>query len=114
MRTLVCSLLMLVTCLPSVAEIGPTPGTLSVKPVFDKSDLVCKCFVRSLIAKSEPTQADGKPGARVQTTAEVLIQDSFKPREIGSGHVTIKYEEEDDQTGLRLRGSRLGLEEANA
>jgi hypothetical protein len=68
-----------------LADIVPAPGTTPVKPLFDKSDIVCKCFVKSLeVLQEEPLGAGPKALIRRRVRAAVEIQDSYKARDQGN------------------------------
>lgn len=62
------------------ADLGPVPGTQHVKPVFDKSDLVCMCTVESTATAVERglKDSEGRPLVRITTTTTFAIAFAYK------------------------------------
>jgi len=64
----------------AAADVMPVPGTQPVKPVFDKSDLVCMCTAESTNREVQPGLQDsaGRPMARITTTTTFAIAMLYK------------------------------------
>jgi hypothetical protein len=90
------------------AEIGPTPGSQPVTPVFAAADLVCNCFVKSLSVVEEPIEAGEKSAIRRHVTASIEIRDSYKSEGLGNQVVLLEYVQ-DEQLGRRIAGARQRL-----
>jgi hypothetical protein len=94
-----------------LADIVPTPGTLPVRPTFDKSDLVCKCFTISLqVLEKEQLGTGPKAVIRQRVQARVEIQDLYKSdrQSKGNGTIFVEFEEMTSTSGLEF-SARLGL-----
>jgi len=81
----------LVLCARVMADI--VPGTLDVKAAFEKSDLVCNCFVRS-IAIMEERSIVNRPGVSIirrRMRANVEIKDLYKSREPNGQSIVVEY-----------------------
>jgi hypothetical protein len=64
----------------AAADVMPVPGTQRVKPVFDKSDLVCICTAESTNREVQSGLQDsaGRPIARITTTTTFAIATVYK------------------------------------
>ncbi len=64
----------------AAAQVGPVPGTQPVKPVFDKSDLVCMCTAQSTNREVQGGLEDSarRPMARITTTTMFAVAIAYK------------------------------------
>jgi hypothetical protein len=64
----------------AAAQVGPIPGTQPVKPIYDKSDLVCICTAQSTTTEVQSGLKDsmGTPTARITTKTTFTIAAVFK------------------------------------
>jgi len=102
----------ILVCLVAVslvrADIGPTPGSEAIAPVFAAADLVCNCFVKSVAVVEERIDVAGKPAVRRYITATTEIRDSFKTDGIEDHVVLLRYVRE-EQHGMRIAGARQAI-----
>lgn len=79
----------------AVAQVMPIPGTEPVKPVFDRSDIVCNCTVDSLRTQSEHTSLrGGKPFVERRVRATLRVQETFKTTTPPPGKLIVEFVEE--------------------
>lgn len=91
MKTLFCAFGILVSA-NVMSTIAPTPGSLRVRPVFEKSDLVCNCFVESLTLAGERT-IQGSTLVRRRMRAKVTIQDIYKTMQPRPRTIVVEFEQ---------------------
>lgn len=78
-RIYLCFLTALLFPLYSLGEIGPLPGWVSVKPVFEKSELVCSARVQSVdITQKESTGSNNSPEILVTVRLRAIVLDVYK------------------------------------
>jgi hypothetical protein len=93
---------LLAVCGSLSAEVGPTPGTQPVGPVYQTSDLVCNCVVTSTQAQSEErVQAEGNPVFQRHRIAKVDVQAAYKSRGSTDGGIFVEYDNDSLQDGER-------------
>lgn len=73
------------------SDIVPVPGTQAVRPVFEASDLVCNCSVKSLsVIGQQPIPQSSVIRKRMQATVE--IQDVYKSWASATGAILLQFE----------------------
>jgi len=75
-----------------LAQIGFVPGTQPIAPVFEKSDLVCNCFVKSL----SPLRAhiDGKCPGPARVRAVVEVRDAYRSRNAVERSIAVEFDQD--------------------
>jgi hypothetical protein len=74
---------------PLLGDISPVPGTVPVAPLFEKSDLVCNCFVKSLTPIRE--HIDGKCPGPSQLRADVEVRDTYKAQRVNERSIVVEF-----------------------
>ena len=90
-------------------EIVPIPGTISIDPVFKKSDLVCSCFVQNVRDTTEPIEINGAPAMRHNVIASLVLRDVYKGS-VPEKTVLLGYETAEQQ-GIAVGGSSQSVNE---
>ncbi len=98
----------LMAFLPAAADIGPVPGTVPVRPVFDRSDVVCAGYVKSLSSKDTPGHADRRLVIQRRSLASVDIIDLYKAPKTLATEIRVEYEI-DVENGVWVSGSHSSL-----
>jgi hypothetical protein len=95
--------------LAAAGDFGVAPGSVPVETVFAQADLVCNCFIQSVVDHTSPAEVRGRASIRHQVTARVLIRDVYKSNDARMSNFIVEYTiyEQHDQ---RVAGSSLGLE----
>jgi hypothetical protein len=75
-----------------LADVGPVPGMQPIAPVFDKADIVCKCYVESVVVAQRSVGSVGDDKIRHQATAEVQIEDFYKSDGSRNDVITVTFE----------------------
>jgi hypothetical protein len=88
---------------PLLGDLGPTPGSVPIAPLFDKSDLVCNCFVKSVTPVRE--HIDGKCPGPSRFRADVKVRDTYKFQRADEQSIVVEFGSEarcnSSQPGLR-------------
>ena len=94
--------LLLIAMTATVAgTIVPIPGTVRVRPVFDKSDIVCECVVRKILnVHDHQMNVDGVLRTVRDVTATVDVEDLYKQTRGGRGNTAVTVEEHSPQNPL--------------
>lgn len=90
MKVLLSLAFSVVICTPLMADIVVTPD---VQAAFQKSDLVCKCFVKSTVVMDERS-IPNRPGVFViqrRMRASVEIRDSYKTQDVNHRSIVVEY-----------------------
>lgn len=90
------------------ADIGPSPGTQPVTPVFAAADLVCNCLVKSVASVDEPIVVGERAAVRRHVTATVEVEDYLKSDGPRNQVIHVEYTL-DHQQGRRIAGARQEL-----
>lgn len=78
-RIYLCLLTVLLFPLCSFSEIGPLPGGVSVKPIFEQSELVCSARVQSVdITQKENAGSNNSPEILVTVRLRAIVLDVYK------------------------------------
>jgi hypothetical protein len=109
-RLLACILLIFSTWAPAHADIAPIPGSVLVRPVFDRSDVACAGAVTSTTARDSQIRVGDRSFVRRHITASVQIVDLYKAPNPVPAQINIEYELDIDG-GNRIGGSRFDLKE---
>ena len=98
----------LVLSVPLYADI--VVDTLDVKTVFDKSDLVCNCFVGPIAVVEERSilSPPGPPLKRRRMKASVKVEDVYKPSGSSEQSVVIEYDQDVPNTSASQPGLSQG------
>ena len=88
---------------PLLGDIVPTPGSVPIVPLFEKSDLVCNCFVKSLTPIRE--HIEGKCPGPSRLRADVEVRDTYKSQLVDGGSIVVEFDGDgwcnSSQPGLR-------------
>jgi len=90
------------------ADIGSVPGTVPVRPAFDRSDVVCACYVKSISFRDSPVRDDGRSIVLRRSLASVETIDLYKAPVSLPTEIAVEYEL-DLYHGVRVGGSRYSL-----
>jgi hypothetical protein len=102
-------LVVAVLCTALAADIGPTPGTQRVGPIFERADLVCNCAVESInVVNEEHLQRQGKLLIRRHMIASVEVQDAYKSSVSVAQRISVEYDEETPATMASMPGLTSG------
>ena len=95
MKLVLCILIIFVLSIPTITEIGPTPGSQLVRPVFEKSDVVCNCFVRSLSpANTQPSIVKGNCPGPARMSADIVVRDWYKTSQYSLASLVVEYDQD--------------------
>lgn len=75
---------------PLLGDIGPTPGSVPIARLFEKSDLVCNCFVRSLTPIRE--HIEGKCPGPSRLRANVEVRDTYKSQLVDRVSMLVEFD----------------------
>lgn len=90
MRAFILAVVSFLPVLLQPSDIVPVPGTQAVRPVFEASDLVCNCSVKSLsIIAQQPIPQSSVIRKRIQATVE--IQDVYKSSSSAAGPILLQF-----------------------
>lgn len=97
-------LLLIALALPRlvVADVGPIPGTIRVKPIFDKADLVCNGRIESIV-RGSGGGSEGVVGSKDFYKVKVEVQDIYKKEPGLTGQIEIEYPHDPAVTDSGLR-----------
>jgi HEAT repeats len=75
------------------ADVMPVPGTQRVKPIFDRSDLVCMCTAESTntVVQGGLKDSAGRPLARITTTTTFAIAVAYKQNRSAGQQLAIRW-----------------------
>ena len=110
MRFYVISCIILGLSAAARADIGPTPGTQRVQPIFAQSDVVCNCSITSVaVAEEREVRRNDRPLAWRRMIAKARVEDLYKGTVAEGSTILIEYEDEKPTTRalpVVLAGSR--------
>jgi hypothetical protein len=86
MKALLTLATVLVLCAPAVADVVPT--SVLIKPLFDKSDLVCNCSVKSIAVVEERSE---NSVVRRRLRASIETNDLYKSHGSDAGSIVVDY-----------------------
>jgi len=95
------------------ADVGPTPGTQQVRPIFAQSDVVCNCSVTSVaVAEEREVQGNDRRVVWRRMIAKARVEDLYRGTVTVGSTILIEYEDERPATRVLpvlIAGSRALL-----
>ena len=105
------SILAMALCvgISTMGDFAVAPGSgVPIEVLFAQASLVCNCYVDSIQEEITPIEIRGRTSQRHHVTAHVVVRDLYKQDGPQGMSFSVQYVM-DEQQGIRVAGSRLGL-----